>query len=138
MYPYQVIVLFIDRIQVTNVLKLAEDLEVKGLTVPGENLLQPEVVIDEYTTQYDEDLKIPSVPPHFLEDVKEVTAEDDTVNVDKSFVCDTCHLIYKTKKLLNRHLKKHTAVKITCPTCDKLFTRKDTILVHMRNQHPGV
>merc|ERR1719318_1152846 len=40
------------------------------------------------------------------------------------FICEDCHEILKSAKLLKRHRQKHQGVSFQCDRCENSFTRK--------------
>ncbi|CAG9098099.1 unnamed protein product [Plutella xylostella] len=54
------------------------------------------------------------------------------------YQCELCGNIYKTRSILETHLKSHTGVKLySCSVCPKRFTRAAHKIVHMR-AHMGI
>ncbi|KAI0536387.1 hypothetical protein GGR58DRAFT_396863 [Xylaria digitata] len=50
--------------------------------------------------------------------------------------CHLCGKTFKEKAYLNKHLKTHgERDSIPCPQCDKFFTRKDNLTVHLKRLH---
>ena len=69
-----------------------------------------------------------------LVSLDEVEGDDSDHRSD--WVCETCHGIYKTEKILNRHKQKHIGVKFTCNLCEKRFARRDSLKLHIKKKHP--
>ena len=52
-------------------------------------------------------------------------------NLDRSFVCDTCHKGFTQKYNLKKHQRIHTGEKaFKCETCSKSFTQKGQLKSH--------
>ena len=108
-----------------------------------------------FSTSVSADLLQPSqspliaLPDHLVNDeidIQEQAGNDLAVTQDEvegvdpdqhsDWVCDTCHGIFKTDKILNRHKQKHIGFKIPCNLCEKSFARRDSLKLHMRTKHP--
>jgi hypothetical protein len=110
--------------------------------MPTEDLLQPV----QQPSEADEDeshggeavpVQDNNGPNHFL-DTEEAASVAQVETVDQHmWVCDSCHAIFSSKKILNRHKVKHTGVKLACSFCAKRFSRKDALKVHRQKKHPG-
>ena len=131
-------------------LKLAADLQVKELHTPVEQLV-PIVEDIAVTTNVPvlhniSDATVPISPqinyqnpePFQYQDVKEVQAEQDTKSDrdHNGVVCDICHGIYKTPKILKKHKLIHSDMKYSCELCGKTYTRKDVLKIHREVKHP--
>lgn len=52
------------------------------------------------------------------------------------YLCVECNKKYKHAKSLRRHLETaHQGLRHLCQYCGQLFTRKDSLLDHIRNKH---
>ena len=112
-------------------------MKIKGFSKLPANLLQPEVYI-ENTEEISPPVHLdPSKDLDSSSDVPTPSlalAESEEHSVD-GLVCDDCHDVFSTQKILNRHKEKHTGRKFKCPICNKSFSRKDALGTHRKNQH---
>ena len=139
--------------QRTQILELVESLGITNFVLHGKNMSEPETrenTEDEVTVEMEEDLDISSVST--LDNNDEVDDSDSHTNgtnkkkvsevIDKeqeTFECEECGTRMKTKKLLKRHLNKHTGQLHTpCDLCGKVFNRKDSMNSHKKRMHVKV
>jgi Heterokaryon incompatibility protein (HET)/Zinc finger, C2H2 type len=52
-----------------------------------------------------------------------------------SHICSNCGKIFMYPKDLKRHAKIHERTTIHCPFCSRVYTRKDNLARHIRDQH---
>ena len=54
---------------------------------------------------------------------------------EPKFVCDTCHMKFRTSAKLKSHEKSHDDTKVDCPVCNKTFKSKAVLKVHKSTKH---
>ena len=130
-------------------LKLAADLQIKELQTPVEQQLVPIIedtavasvpslpTMEDDTVLSGAQMNYQNLEPIQYQTVKELQVEHNK-NSDMNqngFVCDICHGIYKTHKILKKHKIKHSDIKYSCELCGKIYTRKDVLKNHMEVKH---
>ncbi|KAJ8971398.1 hypothetical protein NQ314_000731 [Rhamnusium bicolor] len=64
-----------------------------------------------------------------------LTAHKSTHNEPNSFICEVCGKGYKDRGMLNCHLKLHDNKSFSCDRCSKMFKTKMHLKHHVRNVH---
>lgn len=65
------------------------------------------------------------------------TRQHYTRHMAKAFTCSVCHVAFKKREHLSRHIRGHTDERpFQCPECKQAFTRNDVLQRHLRS-HRG-
>jgi len=60
-------------------------------------------------------------------------------NTDNKFSCDQCNKQFSGKQILKIHIQsKHEGVMFACNQCDKKFTQQGHLATHIKSKHEGV
>lgn len=93
-------------------------------------------VTEEYGESLEDNVDIKTEEPSH--DESEMYDEDYKPEVDFDEVkvkhkCETCDKVFKSKKVLMRHLQSHEGDEHACSECGKKFSQKTHLKVHMRS-----
>lgn len=97
-------------------------------------------MVPQYLSLMPQNLTIPPMLPPLSGQSYQVLGQpyQNTVLLKNKKVCPTCGKVFPSASKVERHQTVHTNERpFACKQCDKRYTQKGTLVIHVLKRHPG-